>query len=217
MSDQSDNPHKQSTGPDIETASRLASDREGPAIVSRRWLLLKAGIALNGLVGLALAVPIVRYLLAPVRKDDSYKSWISLGAADSFPVGETRLVSFKNPWTQPWDGETDNVAAYVRKEGASQFTVFAINCAHLGCPVRWFPQSQLFMCPCHGGVYYADGSRASGPPERGLFTYDYKIAGGQLQIDAGQMPSLSNTAKLVNIPTPGQNGAAKDGDCPCRG
>ena len=32
------------------------------------------------------------------------------------------------------------------------------------------------MCPCHGGVYYADGARASGPPERGLFEYEYKVA-----------------------------------------
>lgn len=212
MVENSDSPSKPGTGPDIRTASEEASDREGSAVVSRRWLLLKAGMALNGLVGVVLAVPVFRYLLAPVRKDASYKSWISLGAADSFPVGETRLVFFRNPWTRPWDGATDNVAAYVRKQGANQFAVFAINCAHLGCPVRWFPQSQLFMCPCHGGVYYADGSRASGPPERGLFTYDYKIDGGQLQIDAGQMPSLSNTAKLVTIATPG-----KDGDCPCRG
>jgi nitrite reductase/ring-hydroxylating ferredoxin subunit len=211
--EQSDSPNKPSTGPDIVTASVHASDLESPAIVSRRWLLLGAGAALNGLVGLALAVPIFRYLLAPVRKDSSYKSWISLGSADNFPIGETRLASYKNPYTRPWDGETDNVACWVRREGASQFKVFAINCAHLGCPVRWFPQSQLFMCPCHGGVYYADGSRASGPPERGLFTYDYKIAGGQLQIDAGQMPSLSNTAKLVQISTPGK----PDEDCPCRG
>ena len=213
MVEQSDSPNKPSTGPDIVTASVHASDQESPAIVSRRWLLLGAGAALNGLVGLALAVPIFRYLLAPVRKDSSYKSWISLGPADNFPVGETRLASYKNPYTRPWDGETDNVACWVRREGASEFKVFAINCAHLGCPVRWFPQSQLFMCPCHGGVYYADGSRASGPPERGLFTYDYKIAGGQLQIDAGQMPSLSNTARLVQISTPGK----PDEDCPCRG
>ena len=213
MVEQSDSPNKPSTGPDIVTASQHASDQESPAIVSRRWLLLGAGAALNGLVGLALAVPIFRYLLAPVRKDSSYKSWISLGPADNFPVGETRLATYKNPFTRPWDGETDNVACWVRREGASQFKVFAINCAHLGCPVRWFPQSQLFMCPCHGGVYYADGSRASGPPERGLFTYEYKLAGGQLQIDAGQMPSLSNTAKLVQISTPGK----PDEDCPCRG
>jgi len=55
------------------------------------------------------------------------------------------------------------------------------------------------MCPCHGGAYYADGARASGPPERGLFTYEYKIVGSELHIDAGQMPTLSNVAKLVTL------------------
>jgi Rieske Fe-S protein len=161
--------------------------------------MLKAGIALNGLVGVVLAVPIVRYFFSPWKKDASYDSWVSLGTLDAFPVGETRLANYKNPSANPWDGQTDNVACYVRREGTSVFKVFAINCAHLGCPVRWFPQSQLFMCPCHGGVYYADGSRASGPPERGLFTYNWQIVADQLQIDAGQMPTLSNTAKLVNI------------------
>jgi nitrite reductase/ring-hydroxylating ferredoxin subunit len=170
-----------------------------PHLVSRRWLLFKAGIALNGIVGLVLAVPVLRYLLAPWKKDLSYKSWVTLGAVSAFPVGETRLAFYKNPSADPWDGETDNVACFVRRESSSQFKVFAVNCAHLGCPVRWFPQSQLFMCPCHGGVYYADGSRASGPPERGLFTYDWKVAAGELTIDAGQMPTLSNTAKLVTI------------------
>jgi Rieske Fe-S protein len=205
-----DSPNNPGTGPDIETASQMASDREDPRIVSRRWLLFKAGIALNGLVGLALAVPIVRYLFAPWRKDSTYNSWVSLGPAEGYPVGETRLASYRNPFTRSWDGVTDNVACYVRRLGADQFQVFAINCAHLGCPVRWFPQSQLFMCPCHGGVYYADGARASGPPERGLFPYAWKIISGELQIDAGQTPTLSNSAKLVHI----QLG---NGDSPCRG
>jgi len=145
-----------------------------------------------------------------VKRDASYKSWIPLGLVKDFPLGETRLATFVNPFRTPWDGETAGVACYVRHVAAKQFQVFAVNCAHLGCPVRWFPQSQLFMCPCHGGVYYADGARASGPPERGLFTYDYKIVDGQLHIDAGQMPTLSNTAKLVKI------GNAK-GNYPCAG
>ena len=182
-----------------ERANPAPSLPADPHIVSRRWLLFKAAIALNGLVGLALAVPVLRYLFAPWKKDARYNSWVSLGSLDTFPVGETRLAFYKNPSADPWDGETDNVACYVRRESSRQFKVFAINCAHLGCPVRWFPQSQLFMCPCHGGVYYADGSRASGPPERGLFTYDWKTDGNQLQIDAGQMPTLSNSAKLVTI------------------
>jgi len=167
--------------------------------VSRRWLLLSLGVAFNGIMGAILAVPVIRYLLSPVKRDDAYKSWIPLGSADSFPVGQTRIANFVNPFRRPWDGETAGVACYVRRVAVDQFQVFAVNCAHLGCPVRWFPQSQLFMCPCHGGAYYADGSRASGPPERGLFSYDYKISNGQLEIDAGQMPTLSNTAKLVTI------------------
>jgi nitrite reductase/ring-hydroxylating ferredoxin subunit len=196
-----------------------------PRLVSRRWLLFKAAVALNGLVGIVLAVPIVRYLLAPWRKDASYDSWVSLGPFDRFPQGETRLAFYKNPSAQPWDGATDNVACYVRRTGASDFQVFAINCAHLGCPVRWFPQSQLFMCPCHGGVYYADGSRASGPPERGLFTYDWQIVSGELQIDAGQMPTLSNTARLEKMRLEQREFAQRNlvqiktanGDSPCQG
>ena len=180
------------------------------ALISRRWLLLNAAIALNGFVGLVLAVPVLRYLLAPWKKDASYSSWTSLGPIDNFPAGETRLAYYRNPSQNPWDGQTDNVACYVRREAGNRFRVFAINCAHLGCSVRWFPQSQLFMCPCHGGVYYADGSRASGPPERGLFTYNWQIVSGELQILVGQMPTLSNTAKLVTI-------SSGSGDARCSG
>jgi len=170
-----------------------------PLTVSRRWLLLKVGALLNAVVGAAFLVPIFKYLLSPVKPDDAYKSWVSLGSVDAFPIGETRLAKFTNPVSREWDGETDRVACWVRRIAQEEFRVFAINCAHLGCPVRWFPQSQLFMCPCHGGAYYSDGSRASGPPERGLFTYDTNIVDGKLQINAGQMPTLSNTAKLVQI------------------
>jgi Rieske Fe-S protein len=77
----------------------------------------------------------------------------------------------------------------VRRIEGEQFQVFAINCAHLGCPVRWFAQSGLFMCPCHGGAYYRDGSRASGPPERGLFEYKYKVQDGLISIEAGELPT----------------------------
>ena len=181
-----------------------------PLTVSRRWLLLTVGAFFNAVVGAAVAVPVVKYLLSPVKPDDAYKSWVSLGPLDAFPVGETRLAKFTNPVSHEWDGETDRVACWVRRIAEKEFQVFAINCAHLGCPVRWFPQSGLFMCPCHGGAYYADGSRASGPPERGLFTNDTKIVDGALQINAGQMPTLSNTAKLVQIEN-------AQGGSPCAG
>jgi len=164
-----------------------------PGSVTRREIFMKIGIFFNGMVGVILAVPIVRYLLSPVaRQSKNEESWISLGNVDQYPSSQTRLATYRNPIVNPSDGDTANIACWVRNVDGQTFQVFAINCAHLGCPVRWFPQSGLFMCPCHGGVYYQDGSRASGPPERGLFQYDYKIEEGTLLIKAGQMPTPGN-------------------------
>jgi quinol---cytochrome c reductase iron-sulfur subunit, bacillus type len=159
--------------------------------VSRRGFLMKLGILFNGLAGMVLAVPIVRYLLSSVTRgrSDGYLSWVSVGPVSQFPEGETRLATFQNPYVMPTDGKTVDTACWVRRVAGDQFQVFAINCAHLGCPVRWFPQSGLFMCPCHGGAYYRDGSRASGPPERGLFEYSYKVENGLLTIQAGELPT----------------------------
>lgn len=184
-----------------EQEQRLTHER-----VTRRTFLMKLGITLNGIVAVALAFPLVRYVLSAIGGPTTYLRWITIGDVSEFHVGETKLISFRNPITDAWDGQTANIPAYVRRTSGG-FTVFAINCAHLGCPVRWFSESQLFMCPCHGGVYYADGSRASGPPERGLFTYDYKVENGKLYINAGQIPTLSNRAKLIREiqPCPGTN------------
>ena len=172
--------------------------------VSRRTFLMNVGIAINAAVGVLIGIPVVGYLLGPVLKKREYLAWVDLGDVNKFNQGETTLVTFRNPFTNEWDGETGNIPAYVRTAAPGKFTVFAINCAHLGCPVRWFSESQLFMCPCHGGVYYADGSRASGPPERGLFEYPVKIEGGRLLIDAGQIPTLSNRADRGPCPSAGQ-------------
>jgi len=181
-----------------EKAQRLEAER-----VTRRSFLMNVGIALNAAVALAIATPVVAYLLGPVLRRKEYLQWIAIGDVNDFPVGETKLITFTNPFSDPWDGATAKVPAYVRHAAAHEFTVFAIDCAHLGCPVRWFSESQLFMCPCHGGVYYADGSRASGPPERGLFTYELKVQGGKLLIDAGQMPTLQNRASTGPCPSIG--------------
>src|SRR6202046_2443680 len=180
-----------------EQPVRSEPDSVRTAKHSRRAFLFKLSLLVNGAVGAVLAVPIIGYLLGPaMKKGSSYNSWISLGSVSDFPEGETRLVNYRNPVTTLWDGQTGDVPCWVRRVSGTTFQVFAINCAHLGCPVRWFAQSELFLCPCHGGAYYADGSRASGPPERGLFEYDHKVVGNTLMISAGRMPTLANQARM---------------------
>lgn len=172
---------------------------------SRRSVLMKLGILINGAIAALLAVPAVGFLLSPLRgKGEGYKSWVPLGPLSQFPEGQTRLATFRNPFVRPWDGQTADIPCWVRRLEGQNFQVFAINCAHLGCPVRWFAPSGLFMCPCHGGVYYADGSRASGPPERGLFEYPNKVEGGQLVIQAGELPTLAAAAPGGSKPCGGK-------------
>ena len=164
------------------------------ARMSRRAMLFKLGLLFNGFAAAVLGVPILRYLLSPAirEKKMGHESWVSLGGLEKFPAGQTRLATYRNPVVTPWDGQTADIPCWVRNVDGQSFQVFAINCAHLGCPVRWFPKSGLFLCPCHGGVYYEDGSRASGPPERGLFQYPHKVAGwkafyqGRGNADTGQ-------------------------------
>jgi Rieske Fe-S protein len=191
--------HKSSEEPQVNSERRSVQSMSH----SRRAFLFKLALWANGAVGAVLAVPVIGYLLGPaMKKGSSYNSWISLGLVNDFPEGETRLVSYRNPVTTLWDGQTGDVPCWVRRVSGSTFQVFAINCAHLGCPVRWFAQSKLFLCPCHGGAYYADGSRASGPPERGLFEYEHRIDGNTLMISAGKMPTLANQAKVDPPLTP---------------
>lgn len=155
------------------------------------WLTVGLSVAAAAVLG----IPLVGYFFG-VRKREVH--WVTLEEVDRFPINETRLKSFDSPLRQPWDGITALTGVYVRNlgnddKGNAQFQVFAVNCAHLGCPVSWFPQSGLFMCPCHGGVYHANGDRASGPPPRGLFRCAWRVNKGRLEVQAPHYPTLQDS------------------------
>jgi len=172
-------------------ATNEPGSTRSPAGVSRRSFLFGVGAALNVIAATLLAIPVIRYVFSSFRRNVASQSWIMLGELENFPENQTRLATYRNPYTRPWDGMTANIPCWVRRLTGEKFQVFAINCAHLGCPVRWFEESSLFMCPCHGGVYYEDGARASGPPPRGLYEYEYKIEQRRLWVRGGQLPTLS--------------------------
>jgi menaquinol-cytochrome c reductase iron-sulfur subunit len=156
-----------------------------------RWLT----VAVSVIAAAFLAIPVVGYIL---KSKGRPIDWVDLGNVDDFALDATRMVTFDNPIRQPWDGMAAHTGVYVRNEGKDdqgkvRFLVLAVNCAHLGCPVSWFPQSGLFMCPCHGGAYYATGERASGPPPRGLFRCVWRVQDGRLEIQAPHYPTLQDT------------------------
>jgi menaquinol-cytochrome c reductase iron-sulfur subunit len=111
-----------------------------------------------------------------------------VGAVDQFAIGQTVSVKFEDPSPLPWSGVTARTAAWLRRVSAQEFVAYSVNCTHLGCPVRWIPSANLFMCPCHGGVYYQDGSVAAGPPPKSLVRYPVRVQNGQVQIQTSPIP-----------------------------
>jgi menaquinol-cytochrome c reductase iron-sulfur subunit len=163
------------------------STTEDPAVLSRRRLLSRLSLGLGALAGAVVAVPILSYLLSPLL-NRAPNTWRDVGRVDDFRIDQTVEVSFEEPSPLPWAGQTARTAAWLRRTGPDSFVAFAVNCTHLGCPVNWRPEARLFLCPCHGGVFYADGRVAGGPPPRPLVRYDVRVQDGAVQILTRNLP-----------------------------
>lgn len=151
----------------------------------RRRFLNRLSLALAGAAGLVLAAPSLAFLLG-LRKVEPL--WRPIGTLDQFQPGTTTLVTFTDPSPLPWAGVTARTAAWLRRDTDDRFIAFSVNCTHLGCPVRWLPDADLFMCPCHGGVFYKDGRVASGPPGRQLSQYPVRVRDGAVEVLASPLP-----------------------------
>jgi menaquinol-cytochrome c reductase iron-sulfur subunit len=158
-----------------------------PAEITRRSFLARLSVGLGALSAAIVGVPLVGFVVAPLFRK-APQTWIPVGKADDFEVGKTVNVPFPDPSPLPWAGLTANGAAWLRRESKEQFTAFSVNCTHLGCPVRWLAEAELFMCPCHGGVYYKDGAVAAGPPPKPLVRSEVRVANGRVEIKAAAIP-----------------------------
>ena len=161
-----------------------------PAELSRRKFFARLSVAAGGIGALMVALPVAGFILAPFFERHK-EVWRSVGKMDSFKIGTTTAVQYEDASPLPWAGVTARSAAWLRRVDADTFIAFSINCTHLGCPVRWLAEANLFMCPCHGGVYYNDGTVAAGPPPAPLPRYQVRVLNGDVQILTAQIPISS--------------------------
>jgi menaquinol-cytochrome c reductase iron-sulfur subunit len=163
---------------------------ETPEEQSRRKFLARVSLALGGGLLVGLSAPMVGFILAPLAKKRP-EIWLTVGKADDFKVGDTVDVRYEDPSALPWAGVTARTAAWLRRENETEFVAFSIHCTHLGCPVRWMPNANLFLCPCHGGVFYRDGTVAAGPPAAPLTRYPVRVVNGEIQIQTKPLPIVA--------------------------
>jgi len=164
-------------GNDRAGVSSYSDVNDPRAVISRSKFLTGATVGLGGLIGLAVAVPVLGFVLGPsFATEDWY--WTSFGPVDNaeYKKGTFVPVVFERGKL----GELDRRVAYVRRDGAEEFTIMSNTCMHLGCPVQF--KTTGFACPCHGGQYDTEGIRTAGPPIRPLNRFEYKVDNGNLLV-----------------------------------
>ena len=159
--------------------------QRGGEKTGRRNFLSRLSVTLGAIGAALVAIPSIGFLLG-LRKTPQV--WRTVGKLNDFAPGSTVNVSFADPSPLPWSGVTAQTAAWLRRVGDDRFIAFSMNCTHLGCPVRWLADANLFMCPCHGGVFYANGSVASGPPPKPLNQYPVRVQNDEVQILTSPVP-----------------------------
>jgi len=68
------------------------------------------------------------------------------------------------------------------REKTGELSAIRTVCTHLGCAVFYRPDKNIFECPCHQGVFDAQGNPVSGPPEVPLQRYPLELRDGKVFI-----------------------------------
>lgn len=141
--------------------------------------LLAAGSAA---VGALLAVPLVRFTLHPVLARTTQTSWSEVGSVTEFqnidsPVKKLVMIEQLDGWRKV----VLEKPVYVSKDDQGKLIVLSAVCTHLGCTVPWLEKEKKFICPCHQGMFAADGKLLGGPPPRDMDRLGTKIDGGILK------------------------------------
>jgi Rieske Fe-S protein len=153
---------------------------------SRRSFLSFLTKTVGVVIGLLLAVPALAYVTSPLwrKRGESGPApgFSDAGALADLPVGEWRAVTVEVVRRDGWETTRTRRTAWVRRraEGEEAITVLSPICPHLGCPVNWSPDRAQFVCPCHKGVFDANGKLVSGPPPRGMDALEWEVRAGRL-------------------------------------
>jgi menaquinol-cytochrome c reductase iron-sulfur subunit len=158
-----------------------------PVTPERRTFLMGLSAGLAGVAGLLIGIPVIGFLIAPVRRPIP-DAWRPVGRIGDFPVGAMVKVAYADPEPLPWAGFIADSAVWLDRRDADTFVALSMYCTHTGCPVEWAQSTGLFFCPCHGGTFNRDGSVAAGPPPRPLDRHETRVRNGMLEIRTRRIP-----------------------------
>jgi len=147
----------------------------------RRKFLSRTITAIHAAIAGAVGVIVGGAISSPIfgRQEET---WLPAASLTNLPENEPTPVPLRIAREDGYHEVIDRRIVFLVRTGNDQVTALDSTCTHLGCRVSWDVDEQLIKCPCHGGVYYADGSVAGGPPPHRLIEYQVRIQGDQVQL-----------------------------------
>lgn len=158
------------------------------------WLV---GLCTAG-AGAALAVPLIRFSLYPLRVQTTEVKWSDAGPASDFAslsAPAERSISVEQ--VDGWRKAVSDKVVYVTKSASGDLQVLSAVCPHLGCSVQWRDSKHEFECPCHAAAFALDGSKIGGPAPRGMDTLQTQIQNGRLMVRYQYFRQLVPTKEVI--------------------
>jgi quinol---cytochrome c reductase iron-sulfur subunit, bacillus type len=201
-----------------QTRSKYTAERDTPGAfegetVTRRRFMTGVAHGAGGVAAAAFTLPALGFALAPIFKHEAW-SWQVMGPVSDFPPfpGDQQDFVTRVLNVQKDAGESGTTLVYMRKripgvdteheDQYNQIIAISSRCMHVGCPVRWTPAAERFICPCHGGVYNIRGIVTGGPPVRPLDRFYTRIRNGMVEV--GPRYSVNSELQRFSPRLPGE-------------
>jgi menaquinol-cytochrome c reductase iron-sulfur subunit len=149
--------------------------------MGRRNFLVRAIVAIQATIGAIVAFIIGSATLAPsfsARED----TWLRAVDLDTLPENQPVPVTLRVSRSDGYSQVVDRTVVYLVRTGDQKVRALQSTCTHLGCRTSYDRKSKLILCPCHGGVFDAEGHVVSGPPPAPLPTLSTRIEDGQVLV-----------------------------------
>jgi menaquinol-cytochrome c reductase iron-sulfur subunit len=141
--------------------------------LSRRdFIKVTTGIV-GGLIGVAIGLPTISYLIDPALKEGGKDVWVSIGKFEDMQIGVPYPFSFTRVQVNGWERTSNSFGGYALRKSDDPKDLLILNsrCTHLSCSINWSEEAKAFLCPCHDAKFSIEGEVLDGPPPRPLDVY----------------------------------------------
>ncbi len=149
--------------------------------ISRRDFVKVVTATLSGIMGAAMGIPIIAYLVDPALNVQTSEAWIPLGPLENYPVGSSpKAFSFTRSNINGWEKTVNSYGGFIVRKSENDVLALSNRCTHLSCSVNWDEGRKEYVCPCHDAQFDMEGNVNAGPPPTPLDHFETKVEEGNL-------------------------------------